>query len=114
MQPELVRLRDENLHLRALLRNASTFGSWGGKRAKLRPEELGPRQEEVLSYLIGLAPIGTPVEISRRTLMLDLGFNNPQPYYQAMAKLIAYGFIRRIGCGRGGTTGVFVVLRRFG
>jgi len=89
------------------------LGKRGGARVKLKPGEIGPRQEELLSYFIGLGPVGTPVEMARKTLMQDLGWLDFSSFFHSVNKLIQAGYIRRIACSdRTGTTGLFVVLKR--
>lgn len=74
--------------------------------------DLTPKQEVLLSYLMGLAPVGEPVEIDRDTLMSDLEIVNRFSYYQHLHALLVSGFIRRVQRGRQGITGIFVVVRR--
>lgn len=73
---------------------------------------IGPRQEELLSYLTGLAPVGEPIEVPLRHVMEDLRFTCKFTYYQRLNKLIQHRLVRRIACGCNQTTGVLVVLRR--
>lgn len=88
--------------------------SHGGYRKALRPDELGPRQEELLSYLIGLGPVGTPIEVDAKILMRDLGFSARAPYYVALQRLIARKHVLRLRNGSAGSTGLLVVLGRGG
>ncbi len=90
------------------------LGGWGGHRKKLQPGELGPRQEELLSYLIGLAPVGSTIEVNRKQLLQDLGFSEPKSFYSALNKLIGGKYVKRISPGNAGTTGILVVLKRGG
>ncbi len=114
--PDRIRLEcleEENRQLRKLLQNAEDFGRWGGRRNKKRGDELGPRQEEVLSYLIGLGPVGSMVRFSRDVLMADLRINTFQGYYSSINSLLGLGYIRRISSGyRSDST--FIVLKRGG
>lgn len=73
---------------------------------------LGPRQEELLSYLQGLAPVGRPFEFRRCEVMRDLGFNAERVLYQALRKLIDKGYVERLCAGHSGGTGKLRVLRR--
>jgi len=75
---------------------------------------LGLRQEELLSYLTGLGPVGSPVEISRDVLEADLGFQSRYAFYSVLNRLIAKGFVRRVCTSLywRRTTGVLVVLKR--
>lgn len=73
---------------------------------------LGPRQEELLSYMQGLAPVGEPIEVPIRHVMADLQFRCRATFYQRLNQLIQHRLVRRIACGCNQTTGVLVVLRR--
>ena len=73
---------------------------------------IGPRQEELLSYLTGLAPVGETIEVPIKHVMADLNFGCRFTFYQRLNKLIQHRFVRRIACGCNQTTGVLVVLRR--
>lgn len=75
-------------------------------------QPLGPRQEELLSYLTGLAPVGETIETPIRHVMEDLSFGCRFTFYQRLNALIRNGCVRRIACGARQTTGVLVVLRR--
>lgn len=73
---------------------------------------LGPRQEELLSYLQGLAPVGQPFEFRRGQVAGDLGFNADGVLYEALRKLVARGFVERLGAGQSAARGRLRVLRR--
>lgn len=69
------------------------------------------RLEEVLSYLIGLAPVGQLFEIPRAYAMADLGICE-WTFYVYLRELINQRYVKRFSCGASGSTGVLVVLRR--
>lgn len=73
---------------------------------------LGPRQEELLSYLQGLAPVGQEFMLRRAEAMADLGFGADVVFYRALRKLIHAGFVSRLGTGRSHVNGRLKVLRR--
>lgn len=73
---------------------------------------LGHGQEVALSYMTGLAPVGETFELPLAHVMADLGYQSKFGWYAILNKLIAKRRVRRIACGAGGTTGVFVVLQR--
>lgn len=69
------------------------------------------RMEEVLSYLIGLAPVGHLFEYPRAYAMADLGICE-WTFYVYLRELIDRKYVKRFSCGSRGSTGVLVVLRR--
>lgn len=73
---------------------------------------LGPRQEELLSYLQGLAPVGRPFEFRRGEAARDLHLKTDGVLYEALRKLIAKGFVERLRAGQSGVKGKLRVLRR--
>lgn len=75
---------------------------------------LGPRQEELLSYLQGLAPLGDAFEFRRAQALVDLGFNSDSILYRALRQLIRKGFVQRLGAGQSGPKGRLRVLRHLG
>lgn len=72
---------------------------------------LGPRQEELLSYLQGLAPLGDAFDFRRAQALVDLGFSADGILYRALRKLIRKGFVERLGTGQAGPKGRLRVLR---
>lgn len=82
------------------------------KRTGLARCALGPRQEELLSYLQGLAPVGQPFEFRCATTARDLGLHEHGVVYVALRKLIAKGFVERLECDRSGAKGRLRILRR--
>lgn len=56
---------------------------------------IGPRQEELLSYLQGLAPVGQPFEFRRHETVADLGFGTVRSVYEQIKNLQTKGLIRR-------------------
>ena len=71
---------------------------------------LAARTEELLSYLIGLGPVGQEIEFQRNHVRQDLRMSN---FYKHLNILIAAGYVRRLYCGYRGTSGLLVVLRRY-
>lgn len=57
------------------------------------------RQEMILSYLVGLAPIGQAFGCERRHAVSDLGINAPGVFNHAVNRLVDVGavFIERRG-----------------
>jgi hypothetical protein len=70
-----------------------------------------PIDEETLSYLTGLAPVGEPLEVPMEWVKADLGFRCRQTWYLRINALIAEGCVRRLECGSAKSTGVFIVTR---
>jgi hypothetical protein len=77
---------------------------------------MGPRQEELLSYLQGLAPVGETFEAPIVWPLHDLGFRNRSAVRNLIGKLIAQRCIRRIATSARnystGSMGVLMVLKR--
>lgn len=71
-----------------------------------------PRQEEVLSYLMGLSPVGVPFELALGPAVEDLGFNTRQALNNAIAKLVDRGIVRRHTVGKRNRNGTLTVLKR--
>ncbi len=84
----------------------------GGDRRSVARYGLTARQEEALSYLIGLAPVGESFEVHIDTICADLGFKARFTWYQRLNPLVHAGYVRKVACGVGGTCGVLMVLRR--
>lgn len=78
----------------------------------MRGRPLGPRQEELLSYLQGLAPVGDMFEFRRAEVATDLGFRTDEILYEALRKLVSKGFVERLHAGHVGEKGRLKVLRR--
>jgi hypothetical protein len=74
----------------------------------------GPRQEELLSYLQGLAPVGQPIEFRCAQVARDLGLHENGVVYMALRKLIAKGFVERLDGEQSGAKGWLRVRRRLG
>jgi len=53
-----------------------------------------PRQAEILSYIQGLAPAGTPIELCRKQIMADLSIT-ARVLYDRLDKLVQRGFLAR-------------------
>lgn len=77
-----------------------------------RKSGLGPRQEELLSYLQGLAPVGESFVLRRAEAMADLNFSANVVFYRALRKLIHAGCVTRLEVGRSHANGHLRVLRR--
>lgn len=73
---------------------------------------MGPRQEELLSYFQGLAPVGQTVEVPLAWIAQDLGFNNRSAIRNLIADLISQRVIHKVAVGALASTGVLVVLKR--
>ncbi len=56
---------------------------------------LGPRQEELLSWLQGMAPVGVEFVFMREHVGTDLGFGCSRVVYEHLNRLEVMGFIRR-------------------
>lgn len=72
----------------------------------------GPRTEEFLSYLAGLAPIGQTFELCQKDMCADMGWQRKQTFYFHLNRLLALRAVRRVACGNRGSGGVLQVLRR--
>jgi hypothetical protein len=57
---------------------------------------VSPRGEELLSYLIGLGPVGTPVRLDHRHVLADLGIRRTT-MLGFVAKLITKDLVERCG-----------------
>lgn len=73
---------------------------------------LGPRQEEVLSWLQGRRPVGETVELRIEDIRRDLGFQFREMVYRCLARLTVKGFIERVSYGDRGDKGSVRVTRR--
>ena len=73
---------------------------------------MGPRQEELLSYFQGLAPVGEMFEVPCAWIAADLGFNTRTAICNRIADLISQGMVRRIAVGACASTGLLMVIRR--
>lgn len=67
-----------------------------------------PRAEELLSYMIGLAPIGRAVVLDRHHLAADLGIMTRQSKANLILELVRAGVIRR------GGPNLYQVIKRIG
>ena len=65
-----------------------------------------PKGEEVLSYFIGLAPVGDEFILNRKHMKEDLGFGHRSAMSHMIRNLIWLGYIRRTARSQ------FMVLRR--
>jgi hypothetical protein len=73
---------------------------------------LTPPSEVLLSYLTGLAPVGTLFEPTLGQLMADLGYRQKVSIYRCLGELMRGGCVKKIACGANGTIGVLMVARR--
>jgi hypothetical protein len=73
---------------------------------------LTPPSEVMLSYLTGLAPVGTLFEPTLGQLMTDLGYRQKVSIYRCLGELMRSGCVKKIACGANGTIGVLMVARR--
>jgi hypothetical protein len=77
---------------------------------------LTAREEEILSYMTGLGPVGTVIDVHREMLYLDLGINHPNPNtrrvvaHRHIASLIEGKWIRLVASGW--RKSAYIVLRR--
>lgn len=76
--------------------------------------QIGPRSEELLSYLIGLAPVGTEFILHLPTVMADLEFTNKTTFYNRLTPLINKGLVKKSGSSRIGKYSLYVVSNRNG
>lgn len=65
-----------------------------------------PRSKELLSYLIGLGPVGEPVHADPRLLAEDLGLHKRPHRVQLLSRLVRCGAVKRLGGD------IFIVLKR--
>lgn len=65
-----------------------------------------PRAEELLSYLIGLGPVGETVFADPKWIAADLGIDKRPHRAQLYARLVRAGCVRRL------SPHVFIVLKR--
>jgi hypothetical protein len=75
-------------------------------------EAIGPRQQELLSYLQGLAPVGETIEIPLAWIAADLGFRNRSAIRNLIAKLICHRLIHKVASGQRSSCGLLQVLKR--
>ena len=69
---------------------------------------MGPKSEELWSYMTGLAPLGEPFHLNRRWLEEDIGIKTRSNMCQLVNRLIWAGCIRKLGGG------IYEVLERPG
>ncbi|CAN7492133.1 hypothetical protein LJR231_003442 [Phyllobacterium sp. LjRoot231] len=77
---------------------------------------LSAREEDILSYLTGLGPVGSVIDVDRDTLYSDLGFIHPDPEsrrraaWRHIASLTKGKWIQLVASGW--HTSSYIVLRR--
>lgn len=76
------------------------------------PFKLTLPQATLLSYLTGLGPVGSPVEVGIGDLAADLGYKNHRSFYTHLSSLMGRGFVMRLTPGYRGRTGVLAVKKR--
>jgi hypothetical protein len=70
------------------------------------------RQEEVLSWLCGMAPIGETFAYERQHAAVDLGMNNPSVFNHAVNRLADVGAVAVESRGLHGIPSRMTVLKR--
>lgn len=70
------------------------------------------RQEEVLSYIVGLAPIGQPFQVKHRWLATDFVRMNHSNFNQLIKVLVRIGAVKVVQTGIGATPSTLTVLKR--
>jgi len=73
---------------------------------------ISERQEEVLSYLCGLAPLGETFQVKHRWLATDFGRMHHSNFYQLVKKLVKKGAVEIIAKGIGSSPSFLRVLKR--
>lgn len=68
--------------------------------------------EVLLSYLTGLGPVGTNIEVRRADLLADLGYRQKNSFYRILNEVIAAGCVAKLACGSVGSTDLLVVKKR--
>lgn len=58
-----------------------------------------PRAEELLSYMTGLAPVGEPFALSRKTVCADLGFRSHSNLSNRLRELKTIRAVREVDVG---------------
>lgn len=69
------------------------------------------RQAEVLSYLVGLAPVGQPISVNHKTIKADLGMEHGL-FYCFVRRLKNKAAVETVIPGRGATPCTMRVLKR--
>lgn len=70
------------------------------------------RQEEILSYLCGMAPIGEPIQIKHKWLETDFRGLDHSSFAQFIRRLVKHGAVEIAINGTGATPSVLRVLKR--
>jgi hypothetical protein len=73
---------------------------------------LTERQEEILSYLVGLAPIGEPIQVPHKWLETDFPGLDHSSFAQFIRRLLKRGAVEMSIKGTGATPSVLRVLKR--
>jgi len=73
---------------------------------------LTERQEEILSYLCGLAPIGEPIQVKHKWLETDFPGLDHSSFAQFIRRLLKRGAVEISIKGTGATPSVLRVLKR--
>lgn len=58
-----------------------------------------PKQEEMLSYLTGLAPVGTPFQVRHKWIDQDFDRMDHSLFCQTVRRLIKAGCVERVATG---------------
>jgi len=69
-------------------------------------------QEEILSYLCGLAPIGTPLQVPHKWIVADLDSLDHSSFCKFVLQLVKRGAVEIVARGMGATPSVLRVLQR--
>lgn len=67
----------------------------------------------ILSYLSGIAPIGTPIRVRREQISRDCEFGCVRAFHNRLNDLIARGLVRRIASGSRREPGALIVLKHY-
>lgn len=73
---------------------------------------ISPRQEEVLSYLCGLAPVGEPIQVRNKWLVTDFANMHHTNFCIVVRRLVRKGAVEVLVKGTGSTPSVLRVVKR--
>lgn len=73
---------------------------------------LTERQEEILSYMTGLAPVGQPFQVRHKWLLQDFNWMDHSAFHKCVRTMIDLGCVECVAIGRQGDPNWYRVMIR--
>lgn len=70
------------------------------------------KQEEMLSYLVGMAPVGQPFQVRHKWITQDFNWMDHSNFCQTVRRLMAEGCVERLTAGSACEPSWYRVLKR--